>query len=221
MAFSSKSFFEDATFLENRHIDPRSWHTDPQDKLTTSEAFKKGGSMANRKLRFGIKPRSTVGAKKPRPTNGRYAKKTPERRAHRRYTLKKGAFAMLRAHSSGLENISDMSMGEIGMAVIKSKPIKLGEIKNVSHSGLSFHYAAGRKQSRGARKIDIVLAENAICLKGLNFRTIADTDVDEGRPYAPIKTKQQQVQFLDLTSRQKAMLERLIQSHTDDGAPTR
>lgn len=176
--------------------------------------------MANRKLRIRSKTQPKVGTQKPRTTKGQHARKARERRAHQRYTLKKGAFAMLHARSSRLENISGMSMGEIGMAVIKSKPIKLGEIKNVSRSGLSFHYAAGRKQSRSARKIDIVLAENAICLKGLNCKTIADTEVDEGRPYAPIKTKQQQIQFLDLTSRQKAMLEHLIQSHADDSAPS-
>ncbi len=171
--------------------------------------------MANRKLRIRTKIQPQERTQKPRTTKGLLAKKARERRAHQRYTLKKGAFAMLHAHSSGLENISGMSMGEIGMAVIKSKPIKLGEIQNVSRSGLSFQYAVDRKQSRNARKIDIVLAENAICLKGLNFKTIADTEVDEGRPFAPIKTKQQQVQFLDLTARQKAMIERLIQSHTD------
>jgi hypothetical protein len=135
--------------------------------------------------------------------------------------LKKGAFAMLRARSNQLENISGMSMGQIGMAAIKSKPIKMGEIKNVSRSGLSFHYAANLNEERNARKIDIVLAENAICLKGLNFRTIADTEVDEGRPYAPIKTKQQQIQFLDLTTTQKKMIERLIKTHSDEAPPSR
>lgn len=176
--------------------------------------------MANRKLHNRTKILPKEGPQKPRTTKSLQAIKERERRAHQRYTLKKGAFAMLHAHSSGLENISGMSMGEIGMAVIKSKPIKLGEIKNVSRSGLSFHYAVDRKQSRSARKIDIVLAENAICLEGLNFKTIADTEVDEGRPYAPIKTKQQQVQFLDLTTRQKAMIERLIQSHSDTKPPS-
>lgn len=142
-----------------------------------------------------------------------------ERRAHQRYRLKKGAFAMLQARSSGLDDISGMSMGEIGMAVIKSKPVKMGEIKNVSHSGLSFHYPAGRTNGLNARlsarKIDIVLAENAIWLKGLEFKTIADTEVDEGRPFAPIKTNQQQIQFINLTAGQRAILDRLIKTHAD------
>jgi hypothetical protein len=138
-----------------------------------------------------------------------------ERRAHQRYRLKKGAFVMLQSRSSGLGDISEMSMGEIGMAVIKSQPLKMGEIKNVSHSGLLFHYAAGCNSGLDARKIDIVLAENAICLEGLDFKTIADTEVDEGRPFAPIKTNQQQIEFINLTARQKAMLDRLIKTHAD------
>jgi hypothetical protein len=138
-----------------------------------------------------------------------------ERRAHQRYRLKKGAFAMLQARSSGLGDISGMSMGQIGMAVLKSHPLKMGEIKNVSRSGLLFHYPAGCRSELSARKIDIVLAENAICLKGLDFITIADTEVDEGRPFAPIKTNQQQIQFINLTASQSAMLDRLIKTHAD------
>jgi hypothetical protein len=142
-----------------------------------------------------------------------------ERRAHQRYRLKKGAFAMLQTGSSGLNDITGMSMGEIGMAVIKSKPVKMGEIKNVSHSGLSFHYPAGGTNGLSARlstrKIDIVLAENAIWLKGIEFITIADTEVDEGRPFAPIKTNQQRIQFINLTAGQRALLDRLIKTHAD------
>jgi hypothetical protein len=142
-----------------------------------------------------------------------------ERRAHQRYRLKKGAFAMLQACSDGLNDIAKMSMGEIGMAVIKSKPVKMGEIKNVSHSGLSFHYPAGSthglRTDLSTRKIDIVLAENAIWLKGLEFITIADTEVDEGRPFAPIKTNQQRIQFINLTAGQRALLDRLIKAHAD------
>jgi hypothetical protein len=157
----------------------------------------------------------------PLPRHTSYAKRAGddrdlrERRGHQRYRLKKGAFAMLQARSSGLDDISEMSMGEIGMAVIKSKPVKMGEIKNVSRSGLSFHYPAGRTHGLRACRIDIILAENAIWLKGLEFKTIADTEVDEGRPFAPIKTNQQQIQFINLTAGQRAILDRLIKTHTD------
>lgn len=122
---------------------------------------------------------------------------------------------MLQSSASRLEDITGMSQGEIGMAVIKSKPVRMGEIKDVSRSGLAFQYPAGRSRTSVAHKIDIVLAENALCLKGLNFKSIAETEVDEGRPYAPIKTKQQQIQFIDLTKGQQAMLDHLIQTHAD------
>jgi hypothetical protein len=177
--------------------------------------------MEDRKGRSRLQHRRPEGAKRPKRARARHALQTRERRAHQRYKLKKGAFAMLQARSNQLDDISDMSMGQIGMAVIKSKPVKMGEIKNVSRSGLSFHYPAGLCEECKARKIDIVLAENAICLKGLNFKTIADTEVDEGRPYAPIKTKQQQIQFLNLTPAQKVMLERLIKTHTDKAPQSR
>jgi hypothetical protein len=171
--------------------------------------------MAHRKHRIPSQHGISTTARSPKTTRARTARRLRERRAHRRYTLKKGAFAMLQARTGHLDDISGMSMGQIGMAVIKSKPVIMGEIKNVSRSGLSFHYPAGRGQRPDTRKIDILLAESAICLKGLNFKTIADTEVDEGRPYAPIKTKQQQIQFIDLTDRQKAMLEHLIRTHAD------
>ena len=175
----------------------------------------------NRKSRNRPKRRIAKGSITPKKIRARHAQQTRERRAHQRYKLKRGAFAMLRTRSNQLDNFSGMSMGQIGMAVIKSKPIKMGEIKNVSRSGLSFHYPVGPSAERNAHKIDIVLAENAICLKGINFKTIADKEVDEGRPYAPIKTKQQQIQFLNLTATQKAMLERLIKTHADEAPPSR
>ncbi|MDJ0781981.1 MAG: hypothetical protein QNJ22_08410 [Desulfosarcinaceae bacterium] len=171
--------------------------------------------MASRNHDFSTEPQTPSRPQMPKGSGARTVGKSRERRAHQRYRLKKGAFAMLQSRSSELKDISGMSMGEIGMAVIKSKPVKLGEIKNVSRSGLSFHYPVGRSKGIPAKKVDIILVENAICLKDLNFRTIRDTEVDEGRPFAPIKTKQQQIQFIDLTADQKAMLDRLIQTHAD------
>jgi hypothetical protein len=55
-----------------------------------------------------------------------------ERRIGRRYRVQPGTFAVLRSTSIELSKIKDMSMGEIAFAVIKSKPIKMGQIINIS-----------------------------------------------------------------------------------------
>ena len=47
-----------------------------------------------------------------------------DRRERPRYSTKVGTFALLRATSIALSKIQDMGMGEIGFAVIKSKPVK-------------------------------------------------------------------------------------------------
>ncbi|MGD8944884.1 MAG: hypothetical protein PVJ37_16580, partial [Desulfobacterales bacterium] len=61
-----------------------------------------------------------------------------ERRHHQRYGVRPGTFAVLRSTSIELSKIKDMSMGEIAFAVIKSKPIKMGRIINISTDGLAF-----------------------------------------------------------------------------------
>jgi hypothetical protein len=57
-----------------------------------------------------------------------------ERRIGRRYRVQPGTFAVLRSTSIELSKIKDMSMGEIAFAVIKSKPIKMGQIINISRA---------------------------------------------------------------------------------------
>jgi len=67
-------------------------------------------------------------------------KLSEDRRKHKRFMAVEGAFALIRAASSELGPIETMSRGEIAIAIFKSKPIRMGQIINISRSGLSFRY---------------------------------------------------------------------------------
>ena len=56
-------------------------------------------------------------------------KKMVDRREHQRFQVKKDAVAFIRSIRADPIRIKELSMGEIGFAVIKSNPSKLGGLK--------------------------------------------------------------------------------------------
>lgn len=140
----------------------------------------------------------------------------PERRIHRRFSVKKGAFVVVRTGRDKIEGIQNMSMGEIALAVFKSKPNKIGQIKDMSKSGLCFEYVKSGKECGKPRKLDILRAEGDFCLNDLDFKTISDNETAETLPYEPVRTKLSSVQFVNLTQMQKKMLEAFLNNHTDE-----
>lgn len=136
-----------------------------------------------------------------------------ERRMSQRFPVKKRAFALLRSKSEGLREIRKMTMGEIGMAVFKAKPEKLGQIHEMSTRGLSFHYIPCPGESSRPNQLDILMAEGRICLQNIKFKKVSDRVVDNGKPYHPVKTKQLGIKFVDLNRKQKQDLKNFIRQH--------
>ena len=105
------------------------------------------------------------------------------RRKHKRYRAKSGTFALLRSTSIELNKIRDMSMGQIGFAVIKSRPIKMGQIINISKNGLAFDYIERQSKTIEVFKLDILFAEDAYFLGKVLFRPIFDYAIDAEIPF--------------------------------------
>ena len=140
--------------------------------------------------------------------------KSKDRRLHQRFLAHNGAVALMRSDPNYLMNIDNMSMGEIGVAIIKSKPAKLGQIIDMSINGLSFWYVERPNQNDTPAKMDIVHAQEGFCIKDLNFETISDYELDDLPPYEPIKTRKARIQFTELTSHQRTLLDEFIRKHT-------
>lgn len=142
-----------------------------------------------------------------------------DRRAHRRYFAKNHLFAVVRSKHHQLKRIDKMSKGEIAFAIIKSNPIKMGDIIEISRGGLSFRYIENEEKLTGFKELDIIFAEKDFHLRRLPFIAVEDTMMLDEGPFNALSMKRMTVQFKDLTSRQKEKIEHLIDNYTKGEVP--
>lgn len=139
--------------------------------------------------------------------------KRGNRRAHKRFRVKKQAVALIRPVSVTQLNVADRSMGEIACAVYRSKPVKFGRINNISMDGLSFDYIAGREGSSQSLVLDILLADRNFYLPNLSFKSISDVKAADDFSMHTIKTRRHHVRFERLTPDQIRKIQYFIQHY--------
>lgn len=137
-----------------------------------------------------------------------------DRRKYPRCGTKTGTFALLRSTSIALSKIQDMSMGEVGFAVIKSKPVKMGQVININTNGLAFDYIERRGEAMQLFKLDILYAQDSFYLGKLLFKPVYDHVIDSEVPVSSFMIRRCGVQFGELTAHQKSRLEYFIHHHT-------
>jgi len=118
-------------------------------------------------------------------TNGRV-----ERRRHKRFEVPVGVFVGFRPDNS-----------------------RLGEVIDISLSGLSFRYLANGEPSNGSRRLNIFLTERCFCLHDLSFETVSDVGTYK-IPFTPVTMRRSGVQFEGLTEDQISRLEYFIEHFT-------
>lgn len=140
--------------------------------------------------------------------------KKRERRKNKRYYVKDHLFAVVRSKGDQLDQLDKMSQGEIGFAVLKSNPPKMGEITEISRNGLSFTYIENETDLSKFSEIDILLTDEDFHLSRLPFKPIDDASIREGRHLRPLAIKRQTVEFNNLSTKQQIKLEHLIKNFT-------
>ena len=140
--------------------------------------------------------------------------KRGDRRAHKRFQVKKEAVALIRPVSVTQLQVADRSMGEIACAVYRSKPSKFGRINNISMDGLSFDYIAGQEQSSQPLVLDILLANRRFYLANLTFKSISDVIVAGDFSMDPIKMRRHHVRFERLAPAQIRKIQYFIQHYS-------
>ena len=118
-------------------------------------------------------------------------KEIDERRKHNRYRARDFAFAVFKAHVS-----------------------KLGQIIDISKSGLAFQYIASKEWSNGTFEIDMFLADNGFYLYNLTVKTVSDFEVASESSLSSITMRRRGTQFENPTHDQMSQLEYFIQHHT-------
>jgi hypothetical protein len=114
-----------------------------------------------------------------------------ERRRRKRFKAIEGAFAALVNHNS-----------------------KLGQIQDISTSGLSFRYIEDHGQTDDAQELKIIVGNRGLYLDKIPFTKIFDCEITNQYSFSSIKMRQIGLQFGELTAEQQHRLHDFIQKHT-------
>ena len=116
---------------------------------------------------------------------------TVERRQQPRYKVVDGVFAALVNHNS-----------------------KLGQIRDISQSGLAFRYIDSGDPSDEPTELKIIVGERGVYLNNLPFKKVNDFEIKNEDSFSALKMRQIGLQFGNLTPYQRNRMERLLQNHT-------
>ena len=117
--------------------------------------------------------------------------KVIERREHKRFRVKEGAYAL-----------------------IGNKPSRLGQIKNISRGGLAFSYIVNGEEINGSFKVDIFISGQGFSLKDVPSKKISDFHIDNKLPFSTFAIRQSGIQFDEMNHSQLSQLDHFIQNHT-------
>jgi hypothetical protein len=112
-----------------------------------------------------------------------------------------------------------MSQGEIGFAVIKSKPPRMGQIIEAGRDGLSFSYIENDTTMPGISEMDILFAEKDFHLSRLPFEPVEDKAMVGKRPFSSHSMKRMSVQFGKLSPHQKQQIDHFLENFTTGEVP--
>lgn len=152
-------------------------------------------------------------------------KRAPDRRQQKRFRVRRGVFCLIRSNPTRLNRIAYMSMGQVAVATLKSRPNKMGQIKDISMNGLSFRYVNPQDrpyesvESTGADQsleLDILMADCRFYISNLPFRIIFDIDVKDNCPFNTIRMKHLGAKLGPLTRNQRERLADLIENHSSE-----
>ena len=118
-------------------------------------------------------------------------KESVERRQMKRFKVAEGAFAVLVNRGS-----------------------KLGQIKDISKTGLSFRYIDSEEEQAEARELKIILGSGGLCVDKVPFKKVTDFGIKSEFIFSSIKMRQIGLQFGALTPEQQVRLSNFIQNHT-------
>lgn len=115
-----------------------------------------------------------------------------ERRKHKRFRSKEGAYAVL------------------------SGPVsKMGQILDISRGGLSFRYIDIGDRPRETCILDILREDNVFRLENVGFKVISDLDASKDFPFSTIPMRRCGGELMGMNDRQINDLEHLIENYTE------
>ena len=114
-----------------------------------------------------------------------------ERRKHKRFKVKEGAFA-----------------------VASTDYNKLGQIKDISEGGFAFQFIEDGKQTTGSLEVEIFSTVDDFYIKKIPVRTVLDFELDNTISSNSTPMRQLSMKFGKLKHPQKLLLSFFIQKYT-------
>ncbi len=114
-----------------------------------------------------------------------------ERRKHKRFNVKKGAFVVLSSDYNKMEQIKDIGGG-----------------------GLSFLYYGAGEKSNGSTEVDILSTVDDFYLKKLRVRIVSDLAQGNKDSSSSISMRQVSMRFEKLRPKQKFLLNYFLEKYT-------
>ena len=93
-------------------------------------------------------------------------------RKHKRYSMPRGTFVILRNKFDPLRNYPNMSIGEIAMVLYKSEPEAMGQVTNLSAGGIAFGGKAIGSPDAGNVQLDLLMTEQGIYVHNIPFAVV-------------------------------------------------
>jgi hypothetical protein len=114
-----------------------------------------------------------------------------ERRKHKRFKVKEGAFAVAWPDNN-----------------------KLGPIKDISEGGIAFQFIEDGEQTKGSPEVEIFSTVDDFYMKKLPVRTVLDFELETTVSLNPTPMRQLSMKFGKLNHPQKLLLSFFIQKYT-------
>lgn len=95
-----------------------------------------------------------------------------ERRKHKRYSMPRGTFVILRDKFDPLRNHANMSIGEIAMVLYKSEPEVMGQVTNLSVGGIAFGGHTIGSPDAGKVQLDLLMTEQGIYVHNIPYAVV-------------------------------------------------
>jgi hypothetical protein len=135
-----------------------------------------------------------------------------ERRKHKRYSMPRGTFVILRRAFDPLRNHMQMSIGEIAMVLYKSDPQVMGQVTNLSVGGIAFGGNTGGLTDTENVQLDLLMAEQGIYLHNIPYAAVPISRSGKNKKKNPV-FRTNAFRFKHLDGEKKKQLKKLLAHH--------
>ncbi len=110
--------------------------------------------------------------------------------------------------------VKRFKVAEGAFAALVNQGSKLGQIRDISKTGLSFRYIDSEEEPADGRELKIILGSGGLCVDKVPFKKVTDFEIKSEFSFSSIRMRQIGLEFGELSPTQRVHLNNFIQNHT-------